>query len=215
MIRVLLVDDHDSFRQALAFMLEQEPDCTVTAEVGTLAAAIMHLGECDVAVLDLDLPDGDGTTLIAMARERDLPVAPLVLTGNRERQRYALAVEAGALGVLHKSVRIREVIAAIRRLGAGEMLFSAAEIVELRRLARQPHAEARDAARRKQQLTRRERDVLQALAEGLNDREIAARLGVSPETARTHMGNLLAKFGVESRLQVLIYALRHGLVALR
>lgn len=215
MIRILLVDAHDSFRQAFAFVLAQEPDCTVVADVGTVAEGAGHLAACDVAVVDLDLHDGDGTTLIAMVRERNLRVAPLVLTGSRERKRHALAAEAGALGILHKSAGIHEVIAAIRRLGAGEMLFSAVEIVDLLHSARRQRDEARAVARLRQQLTPREREVLQALADGLNDREIAQRLGVSPETERTHMGNLLEKIGVESRLQVLIYALRHGLVSLR
>ncbi len=214
MIRVLVVDDHTAFRQPLAFMLGREPDLTVVGQAGSVAEARPLLGGADVLVVDLDLPDGHGTTLI-----RELPAAnpaavALVLTANATAREQARAVEAGAVGLLHKTTGIPELIAAIQRAGAGEPLLSAREVIELLRLAGQHRARDREARAALARLTAREREVLGALAEGLGDREIAARLHISHDTARTHMVNILQKLGVSSRLQALVFAARHGAVRL-
>lgn len=212
MIRVL-VDDHASFRQPLAFMLQREPDITVAGQAGTLAEA-QRLRDIDVAVIDLVLPDGDGVVLIEELRRVNPRAAVLVLTASTDRRHLARAVEAGAVGLLHKSVEVAEIIAAIRRLGAGEWLLTPREIFELLRLAGQQRELCREAEVALARLTAREQEVLQALADGLSDREIAARLHISPETVRTHMGNILSKLGVQSRLQALVFAIRHGAVTI-
>ena len=101
------------------------------------------------------------------------------------------------------------------RLAAGETLLSPQEIVELLRLAGQSREEEREARASIGQITPREKEVLQTLAEGLSNKEIAARLHMSVDTERTHMMNILNKLGVHSRLQALIFAARHGLVELK
>lgn len=215
MIRILLVDDHALFRQPLAFMLEREPDMTVAGQAGTLAEArqvIQSAGSVDVAVVDLGLPDGDGVELIRDLRALNPHALVLVVTAQADRQRWAEALEAGAAGVLHKSASLDQIIDAIRRLHAGGHLLSPAELLELLRLAGERRARDLEARAALGRLTPRERDVLQALAEGLSDKEIAQRLHISVETVRTHMVNILGKLGVESRLQALVVALRHGFV---
>jgi DNA-binding NarL/FixJ family response regulator len=206
MIRILLVDDHAAFRQPLAFMLTREPDLAVVGQAGSLAEARHQLAGVDVAVVDLGLPDGHGADLI---REL-LAVAPtamiLVLSASHDAREHAMAVEAGAAGVLHKSADLADVVAAVRRLGAGEPLLTPREVVALLRSTDREVMPA---------LTPRERDVLGALAKGLTDKEIASRLYLSPETVRTHMVNILSKLGVHSRVQALLVALRQGLVTLR
>ncbi len=215
MIRVLLVDDHASFRQPLAFMLNREPDLTVVAQAGSLAEARGLLNEeIDVAVVDLVLPDGNGVTLVRDLRAANSHSQVLVLTASVDRRDLARAVEAGASGVMNKSASIEEIISAIRGLSGGEQLMSPRELVDLLRLAVQQREQDRDAELALGRLTPREREVLQALAEGLNDREIGQQLHVSTETVRTHMVNILGKLGVESRLQALVYALRHGAVTI-
>ncbi len=213
-IRVLLVDDHASFRQALAFMLDREPDITVVAQAGSVAEARPLLADVDVAVVDLDLPDGNGIDLIRELRVGAPEALALVLTAGEGRAVLALALEAGASGVLHKSVRIPEIVDAVRRVGAGEQLLSSREIIEMLRLAGQYREQNREAQLVLDRLTPRERDVLQALADGLNDKEIAQRLHISDTTARTHMVNILGKLQVGSRLQALVFALRHGVVTI-
>ena len=118
MIRVLLIDDHASFRQPLAFMLEREPDITVVGQAGTLAEARGLLHGADVAVIDLALPDGNGMQLIKELHGASPQSQALVLTGRGAPVEFARAVEAGAAGVLQKSVGIGDIIGTIRGLHA-------------------------------------------------------------------------------------------------
>ncbi len=217
MIRIMLVEDHASLRQPLAFMLDQEPDFTVAAQAGTLAEARQALAGVgmDLAIIDLTLPDGDATGLIREARSAGPNVAVLVLTVSEDPKVWARAAEAGAAGVLHKSAGMREVVDAVRRVAGGGLLYSPAQLVGMLRLAQAEREEDRDAKVAIARLTPREREVLGALAEGLGDREIARRLGVSLDTARAHVSSIIGKFGVESRLQAILFALRHGAITIR
>jgi DNA-binding NarL/FixJ family response regulator len=217
MQRLLLVEDHASFRQTLALVFDQEPDFKVVAQAGTVAEArrVMEDRAADLAVVDLSLPDGEGVELIGDLREANPHFAALVLTASFDRAEHARAVEAGAAGVLHKSADVDEILDATRRLAAGETLLSPGELVELLRLAGQSREEEREARASIEQLTRREREVVLALSEGLSNKQIAERLHMSVDTERTHMMNILNKLGVHSRLQALLFAARHGLVELR
>jgi RNA polymerase sigma factor (sigma-70 family) len=107
-----------------------------------------------------------------------------------------------------------EVIAAVRSLGTGEQVLAQDEVIELLRLASRRREQQQAVTQAVQRLTPRERQVLQAVAKGLSDREIAERLHVSHETVRTHLVNIFGKLGVESRLQALLLAVRHGVVTL-
>jgi DNA-binding NarL/FixJ family response regulator len=218
-IRVMLVDDHDSFRQPLVYMLEREPDLTVTAQAGSLAEAREGLRKAfeegsgvDVAVVDLDLPDGSGTNFIAELFENTPDAQALVLSAFSEPGRIAQAIEAGAAGVVNKSSPIGDILSAIRRLSSGEQLLSKREVIEAVRYMSRRRQEDRESQLTIGKLTPKEREVLQALADGLSDKEIAKRLYVGIGTVRTHMTSILTKFGTQSRLQALLFAARHGLV---
>jgi DNA-binding NarL/FixJ family response regulator len=213
-IRVLLVDDHASFRQPLGFMIEREPDMTVVAQAGSLAEARLLLSDVDVAVVDLELPDGSGVDLVRELRSVNPNGMVMVLTASPDRLIHARSVEAGASAVLQKSSGINEIIDAVRRLSEGQPLLSTKDVIEMLRLAGEQRERNRDAQNALGRLTRREREVLQALADGLNDKDIADRLHISTETARTHMVNILGKLNVESRLQALIFAVRHGAITI-
>lgn len=217
--RILLVEDHVSFRQALAFMFEREEGFTVVGQAGSLAEARLFLngsaGVTDVAVCDLALPDGDGFDLIEELAVNDGKVITLVLSASLEPARFARAVEAGASGVLHKAAAIGDIVEAVKRLRAGEALLSPDEVIEmLRKVSRQRHEEL-EAQKAIDRLTRREREVLQALGEGLDSKDIAEKLHITVETERTHMVNILNKLDVHSRLQALVFAARNGLVEIR
>ena len=212
MNRVLLVEDHATFREPLAFMLEREPEFTVAAQAGSLAEARRVLGGVDLAIVDLDLPDGNGADLVEELRAKNPGGMVLILTGSADREAHARAVERGAAGVLHKSVRVGEVIGTAKRLVAGEPLLSTDEVVELLRLAGRSRTRDRDARRSIDQLTPREREVLQALADGLSDKEISGRLHVGAGTVRNHLVSIFGKLGTNSRLQTLVFALRYGAV---
>jgi two-component system nitrate/nitrite response regulator NarL len=213
-IRLLLVDDHLAFRQPLAFMFERERDLTVVAEAGSLAEARAILrdgdGRIDVALIDLQLPDGDGLEIVREMRAAACGQV-LVLTADSDKLRSARAIEAGACGVIGKTAPPDDIIAAIRRAHAGEPVQSSQEIIELLRLASRERERGQDAQVTLANLTPRERQVLEALAEGLDNKAIGERLFISHETARTHVVKLLAKLNVESRLQAAIFAIRSGI----
>jgi DNA-binding NarL/FixJ family response regulator len=214
--RILLVEDHASFRQALAFMLERESEFEVVGQVGSVAEARaldrQSLEDVEVAIVDLALPDGDGLDLLEDLSSRTVT---LVLSASLETGRFARAVESGASGVLHKSTAINEIVDAVRRLKAGEALLSPGDVIEMLRFVNRERQEELSVRRAVERLTPREREVLQALAEGLESKEIADKLNVTVETERTHMVNILHKLGVHSRLQALVFAARHGVVQIR
>jgi DNA-binding NarL/FixJ family response regulator len=216
MIRVLLLDDHASFRELLALRLAREPDIAVVMEASSLAEGHQAVGqvEVDVALVDLDLPDGSGVDLIRELRTVNPQAQTVLLTASGDRHLHAEAVAAGASGILNKTVGSAEIIGAIRRLFAGEALLSPSEAIELFRLADQRREAEMSAHRVVEQLTPRERDLLRLLAEGLADAAIAERLSISPKTVRNQMVGLLAKLNVDSRLQALVVAARHGIVTI-
>ena len=217
--RILLIEDHASFRQALAFMFEREEEFVVVGQAGTLAEAREFLNgsadATDVAVCDLALPDGDGFDLIEELAAKGSRITTLVLSASLEPARFARAVEAGASGVLHKAVAIGDIVDAVRRLNAGEALLSPSKIIEMLRMVSRKRQEELEAQKSIDRLTRREREVLQALAEGLDSRDIAEKLHITVETERTHMVNILNKLDVHSRLQALVFAARNGVVEIR
>ena len=214
--RVLMVEDHASFRQALAFLLESEPEFTVAAQAGTLAEAREVLEKSkgiEIAVVDLSLPDGSGVSLIQELS--NLGVAVLVLSASVDRNELARAVEAGAAGVLHKVAAANQIVSAVQRLRDGQALLAPGELIEMLRVASKERQKGREARLAFEKLTPREREVLEALAEGFDSREIAQKLRITVETERTHMVNILNKLGAHSRLQALVLAARHGLVEIR
>lgn len=213
-IRVLLVEDHTVFRQALALAFGMEPELEVVGQAASVAEARQMLEGIDVAVFDLDLPDGNGATLIQELHDRNDRAEVLVLTASTRQLDYARAVEAGAAGLVHKSTPLNEIVDAVKRIAAGETLISRRELIDLVQLAGRYREEQQATTQIIQRLTPRERDVLVALGEGLTDREIAERLYISKDTVHTHMVNMMGKLDVDSRLQALIFAIRSGLVTL-
>ena len=215
LVRVLLVEDHAAVRQALAAMFAREPDFAVVGQAATLAEARSLLSGVDVAVVDLGLPDGDGADLIKELRAVNPSAQALVLTASVDRADMARAVESGAAGTLDKTAQLDEVVSAVRRLRAGETLQSVDDVVDLLRFAGRRREREREDRLAIEQLTAREREVLQALADGLDSQAIADKLHITIRTERNHVANILAKLGVHSQLQALVFALRYQLVEIR
>jgi PAS domain S-box-containing protein len=214
-VRVLLVEDHAAVREAIASALERDSGMRVVAQAASLREARAKLDDVDVAVVDLGLPDGYGADLIGDLRQANPGAQALVLSATLDRAELARAIEAGAAGALSKSANFDEVIGAVRRVHAGEMLLSIEEIVELLHLAgrrrEREHADREAIAG----LTPREREVLQAVAEALDAQQIAERLSISIRTERNHVASILTKLGVHSQLQALVFALRYEVVDIR
>ena len=216
--RIIVIDDHDTFRDPLAFMLEREQDLTVVARPRSLAEAREVLGSADlgvdVALVDLNLPDGSGADFIKELQRARPRAMALVLSATTDQRQLAGAIEAGAAAIMHKSAPMGDLVDAVRRLAAGEQLLSQQEVIEALRFlvrVREVHREAQLASER---LTPREREVLQALAEGWGDKEIARRLHVGVGTVHSHVTNILSKLEVTSRLQALVFAVRYGIVTI-
>ena len=151
-----------------------------------------------MAIIDLGLPDGSGEELIPELGKTHPDSQSLVLTYFSDRERLATAVAAGAAGILHKSAPVEEVMDAVRRLYQGEQLLSLQEVVAAVQYLDHERRRDQEVERLVNDLTARERDVLQALAEGLSDRAIAERFSVGPATVRTHVTHILAKLEAQS-----------------
>lgn len=208
-IRVLVVDDHAMFASSLAFVLGAEPDIRVIDTAGTAHAALEKTAASHPAVILLDhrLPDGDGIALIEPLLRTQPPPQIVMLTASTSDHVLLSAIEAGAAGFIDKSRDLGEVISAVRSAAAGESLVSPQLLARLLPRLRRQQSDGSDA------ITERERDVLECLAEGLSNADIAARLSVSVHTVRNHIVNLSAKLGAHSKLEVLAIAVRKGLVA--
>ncbi|MBV9280912.1 MAG: response regulator transcription factor [Chloroflexi bacterium] len=210
MIRVLLADDHAAFRQPLAFMLNREPDMVVVGQAGTIAEAREQLAGADLAVTDLDLPDGHGEELIRAFRLANPRGQVLVVTAWDAAGHHAVAVDAGAAAVLHKSVGIPEIIACIRQLAAGERVMEPSRLQELKQLAARERENWRGARRAPAGMTTQDRDVLRTPQEGKSDGEFGPRSNTAPHRVRAHMASIHGKLVVKSRLQALVFAVRSG-----
>ena len=211
-VRVLLVEDHAAVREAIAGMFERESDLTVVGQAQSLAEARELLHGVDVAVLDLALPDGDGIALIPELEAASPGAQVLVLSANLDRAQTARAIDAGAAGALDKTADLDQVVDAIRRIRAGQPLLASHEIVELLRFASHRREQEREDHQAIAGLTHREREVLKALAAGLDGQTIADRYGISIRTERNHVARILNKLGVHTQLQAVLFALRYGLI---
>jgi DNA-binding NarL/FixJ family response regulator len=212
MIRLLVVDDHTSFRESLVFMLDLADGLTVAGQAGSVedARKAIEANPIDVALLDLDLAGERGLEIIPLLRMHHPNAVAVILTANTGTRSRATAVAAGAVGIMHKTASIADVVDTVRRAHAGEPLISPREATELKVQGSLQQVSDAEARRALQELSPRERDVLRALATGLDNQGIADRLFVSAETVRSHIARIYRKLGVESRLQAVTFAVRHG-----
>jgi two-component system response regulator DevR len=205
-IRLLLVDDHEVIRRGLRGVLEDEAGLEVVAEAATAEAAMRALDEVvpDVVVLDVRLPDGNGVELCREIRSRALSTKVLMLTAFTG-DAYLESVIAGADGYLLKHAAANEIVSAIRRLVRGETLID-----EMTR--RSVVLRLEDQARNDplQRLSPQERRVLGLIAEGLTNREIAERAGLSDRTIKNYVSVILTKLGMRHRTQAALYLLRRA-----
>ncbi len=211
MIRIAIADDHPVVREGLVAMLETEPDFEVvgTAATGAEAAALVARVDPDVMLLDLELPELDGVGVLRRLAAEGARVRVIVFTVFDTDERIIAAVEAGAPGYLLKGAPRAELFAAVRTVAAGgSLLAPVASSAVLRRV----RGEAPTGG---PSLTPREREVLQALARGLGNKQIAARLGVSERTVKFHVSSLFEKLGAGNRTEAVTIAARAGLVSIR
>jgi DNA-binding NarL/FixJ family response regulator len=211
-IRVMVVDDHPMWRDAVARDLtEAGCDVVATAADGGQALRVAAAVRPDVVVLDLQLPDMSGVEVTRGLRAAHPAVRVLVLSASGEQQDVLDAVKAGAVGYLLKSAARPEFLDAVRRTAGGDAVFTpglaALVLGEFRRLAAGPAGEGADAPR----LTERETEILRLVATGLSYKQIATRLTLSHRTVQNHVQNTLSKLHLHNRVELVRYAIEHGL----
>ncbi|WP_331772406.1 response regulator transcription factor (plasmid) [Embleya sp. NBC_00888] len=203
-IRVFLLDDHEVVRRGLADLLGGEPDIEIVGESGSAAEATRRIPALrpDVAILDGRLPDGSGIDVCREVRSRFPEINALILTSYDDEDALFAAIMAGAAGYVLKQVRGQDLIAAVRAVAAGQSLLDPAVTTRvLDRVRKGPTAEPGPTG-----LSEREKQVLEHIAQGQTNREIAESLGLAEKTVKNYVSAVLNKLGLERRVQAAVYA---------
>jgi DNA-binding NarL/FixJ family response regulator len=214
-IRVILADDHPAFREGLERLLREEEDIEVIGQAGDGEEAISIARETqpDVAIIDVAMPKLDGIGVTKEIKEASPQTTVLILSAYNNEPYVLSAIEAGAEGYLLKSVRVREVAAAIRALHNGETVLDSSAARKIFRRLEYTTGKA-GAMEASQKLHPREIDVLKLVAKGMSNKEIAQELVISVRTVQTHITNILSKLDVNSRTEAVVSALREGWITL-
>jgi len=208
MVRVFLLDDHDIVRRGLTHMFEKESDIAVVGEAGTAEEGLSRIPPTrpDVALLDVRLPDGDGVTVCREIRSRHPEINCLMLTSFSDDEALFDAIMAGASGFILKQVKSEEIVQAVRFVAKGQSLLDPAVTGRvLERLRKGPEEDERLA-----KLSPQERNILELIADGLTNRQIAEEIHLAEKTVKNYVSNLLTKLGMERRTQAAVYAVRLG-----
>jgi DNA-binding NarL/FixJ family response regulator len=208
-IRVLLVDDHALVRAGLEELLRATDGIEVVGAAADGADAVRLAAEHqpDVVLMDLEMPEVDGIEATRRLLRSGAAAAVVILTSFSDRERILHALDAGAVGYVLKDAEPQELVAAIRAAARGESPLApkAASVVLGARRERAPAAE----------LTEREREVLALVGAGLQNKQIALRLGISEKTVKAHLTSVFRQLGVFDRTQAALWAQRHGLASRR
>ena len=214
-IRVVIVDDHVVVRTGLRMLIESRPGIIVVGEAGNGAEALAVVARTqpNIIVLDLDLGGESGLDYFPGLRTAASTARVLVLTGVRDPELHRRAVRLGSMGLVRKEEAAEVLLQAIKKVHAGEVWLEPAMIASVlgemtgTRASQLLDPEAAKIA----SLTEREREVVTLMSQGLRNKQIADRLGISETTVRHHLTSIFAKLGVADRLELVIYTYRHGL----
>lgn len=211
-IRIMIVDDHAVIRTGLRMLIEQDQTMKVVAMVGTCAEALEQAvrEQPDIIILDLVLGDEDGLTFLPELREKVSKSRVLILTGVQNPDSHRSAIRLGAMGIVLKEHAAELLLKAIRKVYEGEVWIDRSMmgmmIQEFTKPLQVDPEDSKIAA-----LTMREREVITLVGEGLKNKQIAERLFISETTVTHHLSSVFSKLEVSDRLELIIYAFRHGL----
>jgi DNA-binding NarL/FixJ family response regulator len=206
-ITVFLLDDHEIVRRGIKELLESEGDIQVVGESGLAAEAARRIPALrpDVAILDGRLPDGSGIDVCREIRSRNPEIATLILTSYDDDDALFSAIMAGAAGYILKQVKGNDFVDTVRRVAAGQSMLDPAVTAQvLERLRTGPKTD--DSF---DQLTAQEHRILELIADGMTNRQIAGELFLAEKTVKNYVSSVLAKLGLESRTQAAIFATKH------
>jgi DNA-binding NarL/FixJ family response regulator len=204
--RVFLLDDHEVVRRGVRELLEAGGNIEVVGEAATAEEGLSRIPPTrpDVAILDVRLPDGDGVEVCREIRSAHPEIQCLILTSFSDDDALFQAIMAGAAGYLLKQVKGNDLVDAVRRVAAGQSLLDPEVTTRvLERLRKGPETDER-----LERLTDQERRILDLIAEGLTNRQIAERIHLAEKTVKNYVSNLLTKLGMERRTQAAVYAAR-------
>ncbi|MEO6122139.1 MAG: response regulator transcription factor [Ilumatobacteraceae bacterium] len=207
-VRIFLVDDHEVVRRGVRDLLETEDDFEVVGEAGTVEEALVRiaLDVPDVAVLDVRLPDGNGVELCRDLRSEYPRLACLMLTSFDDDEALFESIMAGAAGYVLKQVKGSDIVSAVREVGAGRSLLD--PVMTLRVIDRLRTGTTEDP--RLASLSPQERRILELLAEGRTNRQIATEMYLAEKTVKNYVSNLLTKMGMSRRTEAAVYAARQS-----
>ena len=206
-IRVFLVDDHEIVRRGLCDLINREDDMIVVGEAGRADEATARIGATspNVAVLDYQLPDGNGVEVCREVKDLYPNVACLMLTAFADDDAVFSAIMAGAKGYVLKQIRGNELISSIRRVADGEQLLDPAVTARVLDRLRTPPKSEPDPL---EVLSPQERKILMLIAEGLTNRQIGERLFLAEKTIKNYVSSVLSKLGLERRTEAAVFASR-------
>jgi two-component system response regulator DevR len=207
-IRVFLLDDHEVVRRGVHDLLGAEPDIEVVGEAGSAEQALARGPALrpDVAVLDVRLPDGDGITVCRELRSRMPGLACLMLTSFDDDDALLDAIMAGAAGYVLKEIKGSDLVSAVRTVASGQSMLDPATTTRLMSSLRGEEFRQESEAGALAGLSAREREILDLIGEGLTNVQIGKRLYLSEKTVKNNISRLLAKLGVERRIQAAVLA---------
>ncbi|MFI0151185.1 response regulator [Streptomyces lydicus] len=207
-IRVFLLDDHEVVRRGVQDLLDAEPDIEVVGDAGTADHALARGPALrpDVAVLDVRLPDGDGVSVCRELRSRMPGLACLMLTSFDDDDALLDAIMAGAAGYVLKEIKGADLVGAVRTVASGRSMLDPATTARLMTTLRGEENATEPQADALSGLSPREREIVGLIGEGLTNRQIGKRLYLSEKTVKNHISRLLAKLGVERRIQAAVLA---------
>ena len=201
--RVFLVDDHEVVRRGLKELLDGEDDIDVVGDAGTAGMALAGIAKTapDVAVLDVRLPDGNGVEICREVRARDPRLACLMLTSFSDDEALFDAIMAGAAGYLLKDIKGNDLLDAVRRVARGESLLDPSLTGKvLERLRQGDEQDPRLAS-----LSEQEGRILELIADGLTNRQIAEKMHLAEKTVKNYVSNLLSKLGMQRRTEAAVF----------
>ncbi|GAB3173859.1 MULTISPECIES: response regulator [Micromonospora] len=206
MIRVFLLDDHEVVRRGLADLLQSSGDIEVVGESGSAQEAARRIPALrpDVAILDARLPDGNGIDVCRDIRAVDSSIKGLILTSYEDDEALFAAIMAGAAGYVLKQIRGTDLVDAVHRVAAGQSLLDPAITTRVLERIRSGVEQPREL----KTLTEQERRILEYVAEGLTNREIAGKMFLAEKTVKNYVSSVLAKLGLERRTQAAVLATR-------
>jgi len=216
-IRVLLADDHEIFRDGLRKLLSLEDDFEIVGEAndGREVLDIIQEMEPDVLLLDLRMPNLDGLSTLQAMQQTGKRTRVIILTASEDKNEFVQAMKLGCSGIVLKQTAPELIVKSIRKVNAGEIWLdshtTAAVMRQFATAAEAAGANGSGKTRERSPLSTREREIVQLVAQGYKNKEMAEKMFISEQTVKNHLHNIFDKLGVSDRLELALYAIHKGL----